>query len=78
MENFKLSQSAVEQIEYYFNKISGTDKEESLHQLIEAYESLFGLVVLADLDEVAVSHSDTIQRVLYNYRQLLDASFGNL
>ncbi len=78
MEKFKLSTSAIEQIEYYFNEISGTDKEESLHQLTEAYESLFGFVVLADLDEVAVSHSDIIQRVLYNYRQLLDASFGNL
>ncbi len=78
MENFKLSQSAVEQIEHFFNEIAGVNKEESLHQLTEAYESLFGLVDLADLDEVAVSHSDTIQRVLYNYRQLLDASFGNL
>ncbi len=78
MEKFKLSTSAIEKIESYFNEIAGTDKEESLHQLTEAYESLFGLVDLADLDEVAVSHSDTIQRVLYNYRQLLDASFGNL
>ncbi len=76
MEKFKLSTSAIEQIEYYFNEISGTDKEESLHQLTEAYESLFGLVVLADLDEVAVNNSVNIQRILYDYRLLLDAAFA--
>jgi hypothetical protein len=76
MEKFKLSPSAIEKIEYYFNEFAGANKEESLHQLTEAYESLFGLVVLADLDEVAVNNSVNIQRILYDYRLLLDAAFA--
>ena len=76
MEKFKLSQSAIEKIESYFNEFAGVNKEESLHQLTEAYESIFGLVNLADLDEVAVTNSTIIQRVLYDYCLLLDAAFA--
>ena len=76
MENLKLNQSAINEVEYFFNRVAGADKSELLCELLRAYESLAFLCQYVEhKDETTFNCATEVQTILQNYRLLLNAVF---
>ena len=73
---FKLNQSAINEVEYFFNRVVRADKSELLCELLRAYESLAFLCQYVEhKDETTFNCATEVQAILQNYRLLLNAVF---